>query len=125
MNMSDDRAEFVQYISYVGLLAWRTGDMAAIGNLLTDDVEFISPTAVGGAARGKDAVLSHLTERRPHTTALHLVDILVGVSSFTLLMRAEAGHTNWHVEPDDNGRVRRIVVSFSVGPKLMDPLPTI
>ena len=97
------------------LEAWRKQQWARFADFLEDGVEFLSPYAGDEVLMGKAAVLTHLAERSSESQDRELIDILLGVRSFTILMRDGVGFKSAFMETGVTGLIARMQISFSAG----------
>ena len=115
MLSHDEWAHAISRYIRQGLSFWRDNNVAAFAGLLHDDVEFMSPYVVSGAMRGKSALIAYSIKHRQETGQRTLADIMLGVGTFTLLLRDSAGFVTWRLATNGAGLVRQVATSFSVG----------
>ena len=99
------------------LEAWGAADMAGLAGALAEDVVFASPFTdlvdAQGLACGKPEDLQRLHLERERFAQIEIVDVLLGESSFVVLLRAGETEMSCLIEIDDQARFRRLIASRS------------
>jgi len=101
------------------LHAWRTGDAAALADVLADEVEAESLNILCQGPRcwlrGKPDVIHFIVAHGKERPGLELVDFLLGVGGVVALLRDHTGFCVWEFQADAAGKLSRLRIYLSAG----------